>query len=47
MESDTLCLDWGADLATARTVLGPQRGVSGNLDPSLLFAPEVTLRAEV
>jgi len=47
MKADNLALDWGCDLKAARTVLGPERGVSGNLDPSILFAPEATIRAEV
>lgn len=35
------------DLAAARRALKPTMGLSGNVDPLVLFAPEQTIRAEV
>jgi uroporphyrinogen-III decarboxylase len=35
------------DLAAARTILGPGVKVSGNVDPTILFAPERTIRDTV
>jgi uroporphyrinogen decarboxylase len=40
---DVVSLDWTVDMARARSELG-DTGVQGNLDPSVLFADESTIR---
>jgi uroporphyrinogen decarboxylase len=37
--ADVIGLDWKIDIATARSRLGPDFAVQGNLDPAALFAP--------
>ena len=37
MGADSICIDWGVDMAEARKILGPNIPVSGNLDPRVLF----------
>jgi uroporphyrinogen decarboxylase len=43
---DAVGVDWTTDLATAREAVAGRVGLQGNLDPSALFAPPETLRAE-
>jgi uroporphyrinogen decarboxylase len=43
---DAVGVDWTTDLATAREAVGGRVALQGNLDPSALFAPPDTLRAE-
>ena len=43
---DAVGVDWTTDLATARHSVGGRVALQGNLDPSALFAPPETLRAE-
>ena len=43
---DAVGVDWSTDLATARRAVGDRAALQGNLDPSALFAPPDTLRAE-
>lgn len=43
---DAVGVDWTTDLATARELCGGRVALQGNLDPSALFAPPETLRAE-
>jgi uroporphyrinogen decarboxylase len=43
---DALGVDWTTDLKTARAAVKDRVALQGNLDPSALFAPEPTLRAE-
>jgi uroporphyrinogen decarboxylase len=45
--ADVLGLDWRIPLAEARTMLGPNIAVQGNLDPITLFAPEAVIEARV
>ena len=40
---DVVGLDWRVPMGPARTLLGPDKAVQGNLDPALLFAPKDTL----
>jgi uroporphyrinogen decarboxylase len=43
---DALGVDWTTDLADARKAVEDRVALQGNLDPSALFAPPETLRAE-
>jgi len=43
---DAVGVDWTTDLATARHAVNGRVAVQGNLDPSALFGPPETLRAE-
>ncbi len=43
---DAVGVDWTTDLASARQAVGGRVALQGNLDPSALFAPPETLRAE-
>jgi uroporphyrinogen decarboxylase len=43
---DAVGVDWTTDLAAARKAVGGRVALQGNLDPSALFAPPETLRAE-
>ena len=40
--ADVLGLDWSTDMAEARSVLGHDRVLQGNVDPAVLFASEVS-----
>ena len=44
---DVMGLDWHVNLGRVRDQLGPQIAVQGNLDPTVLFAPQATIEAEV
>jgi uroporphyrinogen decarboxylase len=43
---DAVGVDWTTDLASARRAVDDRVALQGNLDPSALFAPAATLRAE-
>lgn len=43
---DAVGVDWTTDLAAARKAVAGRVALQGNLDPSALFAPAETLRAE-
>jgi uroporphyrinogen decarboxylase len=43
---DAVGVDWMTDLSTARELVGGRVALQGNLDPSALFSPPETLRAE-
>lgn len=45
--ADVLGLDWRIPVDKARTLLGPNVAVQGNLDPITLFAPQDVLKARV
>ena len=47
MACDIISLDWSVDMARGREILGKDRLVQGNLDPTILFADEETIRAAV
>ena len=42
--AEVIGLDWKTDMAEARQVLGKERVLQGNVDPLVLFAPEVRAR---
>lgn len=44
---DVMGIDWKQDLGDARRRLGPQIGVQGNLDPTLLFLPAAQIEQRV
>lgn len=44
---DALGLDWTTDLGTARMRVGKQVALQGNLDPAVLYASPVNIRARV
>lgn len=46
-EVDVIGVDWRTPLSNARSVLGPEKAVQGNLDPAALFAPRVELARRV
>jgi uroporphyrinogen decarboxylase len=43
---DAAGVDWNTDLSAARSAVADKIALQGNLDPSALFAPPETLRAE-
>jgi uroporphyrinogen decarboxylase len=45
--ADALGLDWTTDLADARSRVGEQVALQGNLDPSVLYAPPDVIRTQV
>jgi uroporphyrinogen decarboxylase len=45
--ADALGLDWTVNLGTARTRVGHQVALQGNLDPVILFAKPEQIRAEI
>ena len=44
---DVMGLDWHVNLGAVRDLLGPGMAVQGNLDPTVLFAPQSIIEAEV
>ncbi len=44
---DVMGLDWHVDLGKARDLLGADMAVQGNLDPTVLFAPQNIIEREV
>jgi uroporphyrinogen decarboxylase len=45
--ADVIGVDWRTPLSRARTVLGPDLAVQGNLDPAALFAPREELGRQI
>jgi uroporphyrinogen decarboxylase len=45
--ADVVGLYWHVSLGKARDILGPEVAVQGNLDPTVLYAPEPHIQAEV
>ena len=39
LDVDVIGIDWRVPLSAARSILGPEKAVQGNLDPAALFAP--------
>jgi uroporphyrinogen decarboxylase len=46
LDCDVLGLDWTANLAQARRLVGDRKALQGNLDPNVLFAPPARIEAE-
>ncbi|HEX9024556.1 MAG TPA: uroporphyrinogen decarboxylase [Geobacteraceae bacterium] len=44
---EVMGLDWHVNLGCARDILGPAMAVQGNLDPTVLFAPQHIIEREV
>jgi len=47
MECDVVSLDWAVDMAYARDILGKERLVQGNIDPTVLFGSDEQIRQSV
>jgi uroporphyrinogen-III decarboxylase len=47
MQADMIALDWAVDMRVARQILGAERKVSGNVDPTTLFGSEAQIREAV
>jgi len=47
MTADVIALDWAADMAASRQILGADRLVAGNVDPTVLFGSPEQIRAAV
>jgi len=45
--ADALGLDWTTDIGNARARVGDRVALQGNMDPSVLYAPEARIREEV
>jgi uroporphyrinogen decarboxylase len=46
VQAEVYGVDWRLDLADARTALGPNAVLQGNLDPAVLFAPAAVVAAQ-
>lgn len=44
---DLISVDWTVDMADARTILGPEIGVQGNMDPGVLFGSQDFIRDRI
>jgi uroporphyrinogen-III decarboxylase len=47
MGADMIAVDWAVNLSQARTILGPDVPVSGNLDPTVLFGSQEQIEQAV
>jgi uroporphyrinogen decarboxylase len=47
MPADMIAVDWAVDMATARSLLGEDVPISGNLDPSVLFGSQEQIEQAV
>jgi len=45
--ADVIAIDWGVSVAEARSVLGSERTIQGNVDPMVLFGTEEEIRKAV
>lgn len=46
LKCDVLGVDWSKNLGDVRAEIGGVKGLQGNLDPTILFAPKEKIRAE-
>lgn len=47
MPADMIAVDWAVDMATARSILGADVPISGNLDPTVLFGSQQQIEQAV
>lgn len=47
MGCDMIAVDWSVDMAQARSILGPDVPISGNIDPTILFGSKEQIEAAV
>jgi len=47
MGSDMIAVDWSVDMAQARSILGPDIAISGNIDPTILFGSKEQIEEAV
>jgi uroporphyrinogen decarboxylase len=47
MSADSIALDWRVSMQHARALAGPQRVLTGNVDPSTLYCSKEVIRATV
>ena len=47
MAADVISLDWSVSMASGREILGKDRLVQGNVDPTILFGSEAQIRTAV
>jgi uroporphyrinogen decarboxylase len=47
LPAEVIGIDWRTPLSLARRILGPDKAVQGNLDPSALFAPPAELERQI
>jgi len=47
MGADMIAIDWGVDMAQARSILGEDVPVSGNIDPTILFGTKEQIEQAV
>jgi uroporphyrinogen decarboxylase len=47
MGCDMIAVDWAVDMGTARSTLGPDVPISGNLDPTILFGTKSQIEEAV
>ena len=47
MGCDMIAVDWAVDMAQAREILGPDVGISGNIDPTILFGSKEQIEQAV
>jgi uroporphyrinogen decarboxylase len=47
LDADVVGIDWRVPLSAARSILGPDKAVQGNLDPAALFAPPAELTRRI
>ena len=45
--ADVLGFDWRIDMGAARSLAPSSKTLQGNMDPTMLYAPEEALRAEI
>jgi uroporphyrinogen decarboxylase len=47
MPADMIAIDWSVDMRTARSILGPDIPISGNMDPTILFGSQAQIEQAV
>lgn len=47
MDMDALSVDWRISMATARGIVGPEKVLAGNIDPTFLYSNEEAIVKEI